>query len=218
MPHAPKTSLERIMKRMPERRARALSRPAIAFPLLLLAGAAVAHPGHGDGGFAAGFVHPFLGADHLLAMVAMGLWIALLPGPRARVAAGAGLLGLMVAGVLVGAFTVAAGTPVPAVLESALASTVVASGALLALHRGVRRPIAFAVLGACALLHGFAHGAEAFGSSLAAFGGGFLAATVVLQSVGLVAGSWLARTRALGWRVAGTAIGAAGVVLLASRL
>ena len=46
-----------------------------ALLLLLASGTALAHPGH-DGGLAAGLAHPFTGLDHLLAMVAVGLWAA----------------------------------------------------------------------------------------------------------------------------------------------
>ena len=51
--------------------------------LLVAAGAAQAHPGHGASGFADALAHPFLGLDHLLAMVAVGAWsAAALPAGR----------------------------------------------------------------------------------------------------------------------------------------
>ena len=49
--------------------------------LALLPGAAFAHPGHGENGLIAGLLHPFGGADHLLAMLAIGVWAALQPRP-----------------------------------------------------------------------------------------------------------------------------------------
>lgn len=54
-------------------------------PLFLLAGVplAQAHPGHGPAGFVTGFIHPLTGWDHLMAMLAVGLWASQLGG-RAR--------------------------------------------------------------------------------------------------------------------------------------
>ncbi|MGQ8571924.1 HupE/UreJ family protein, partial [Klebsiella pneumoniae] len=77
--------------------------PLLAAALLLLPQAALAHPGHGDAaGLAHGFVHPLSGADHVLAMVAVGL-LAALRGGRALWALPAAFLGMMVVGGVLGA-------------------------------------------------------------------------------------------------------------------
>ena len=47
-----------------------------AAALLLTPALAFAHPGHGDNGLVAGISHPLGGIDHLLAMLAVGLWAA----------------------------------------------------------------------------------------------------------------------------------------------
>ncbi|WP_273499967.1 HupE/UreJ family protein, partial [Paracoccus sphaerophysae] len=72
--------------------------------------AALAHPGHGPGGIAAGLAHPLGGADHLLAMISLGL-LAAQRGGRATWALPAGFVGAMLAGGALGA----AGVPLPAV-------------------------------------------------------------------------------------------------------
>jgi len=59
---------------------------AIALILLLSAGSAWAHPGHLEGGFATGLVHPLLGLDHWLAMLGLGLWSAAVRLPRQALA------------------------------------------------------------------------------------------------------------------------------------
>lgn len=70
--------------------------PLLLFTLALAPGLAQAHPGHGAG-FSAGVAHPLSGLDHLLAMLAVGLWAALLGG-RARWALPAAFLGVMTLG------------------------------------------------------------------------------------------------------------------------
>src|SRR3546814_2728149 len=59
---------------------RAFTLPAVAVALVFVAGTASAHPGHDVTGFTGGFVHPLGGLDHLLAMVAVGLWASQLGG------------------------------------------------------------------------------------------------------------------------------------------
>src|SRR5581483_332502 len=62
------------------KRMKSVTRIGAVVALVLLPGVALAHPGHGDAGFAHGFAHPLSGLDHLLAMVAVGLYAALLGG------------------------------------------------------------------------------------------------------------------------------------------
>lgn len=152
-------------------------------PLLaLLPTAALAHPGQG------GFLHPFTGADHLAAMLGVGLW-ASASGGRARWALPLAFLGGMALGPLAGF------DPEPAILAS-----VILLGAVLAL--GLRLPLAVALpmLAGFGLAHGAAHAAEG------AFGPGMLAATALLQGLGLLLGRLLNRSALRG-------LGAAGAVL-----
>src|SRR5690606_18725043 len=87
----------------------------------LVASPALAHVGPGaHDSFAAGFGHPFSGLDHMLAMVAVGLWAAMLGG-RALILVPAAFVGVMMLGFIAGA----AGVPLPFVEPAILASVVV---------------------------------------------------------------------------------------------
>jgi urease accessory protein len=123
----------------------------------LMPTAAMAHPGHdGTGaGFMAGVLHPLSGLDHVLMIVAVSLWAAQQSAAGRMVIAAC--LGLFVA---IGALAPVAPPAGPG-LEAAIALTVIGAGVLLAAGR--RWPVwATASLAALfALIHGFAHGAEA---------------------------------------------------------
>ncbi|MBI5132784.1 MAG: HupE/UreJ family protein [Rhodopseudomonas palustris] len=181
---------------------------ALASFTLCVPGLAEAHTGvHlvAADGAAAGFAHPFLGADHLLAMVAVGLWAASLGG-RARWLVPASFVALMTLGAALGADGVA----LPAV-EPMVALSVIALGALVALSLRVPTIAAAALVALFGLFHGAAHGAEmpALASPLA-YGLGFIAATALLHGVGLALGGLRAHAPL---RLAGGAIAAAGVAL-----
>ena len=79
-----------------------VTRVAAAAILVAIPGAALAHPGHDAGGFAHGLVHPLGGLDHVLAMVAVGLYAAL-PGRRALWLVPATFVGVMAIGGALGA-------------------------------------------------------------------------------------------------------------------
>ncbi|RYI96585.1 MAG: HupE/UreJ family protein, partial [Acetobacteraceae bacterium] len=120
---------------------------------LLLPGTALAHPGGAlSHGLLAGFSHPFSGADHLLAMVAVGLWAGL-SGGAARLALPGGFLGGMALGALLGL----SGVALP-MAEAGILASVIVLGALAAL--AVRPPLVLGVALAAGfgLLHGHAHG------------------------------------------------------------
>ncbi|MDR6181143.1 hydrogenase/urease accessory protein HupE [Pseudomonas sp. SORGH_AS 211] len=122
--------------------------------LLLAPALAFAHPGHAENGLAAGVLHPLTGLDHLLAMLAVGLWAAQQQG-KARLALPCTFVGTMLIGGLLG-FT---GLELP-LLETGIAASVLALGLLVAL--AARPPVAAAVslTAAFALFHGVAHGLE----------------------------------------------------------
>jgi len=175
---------------------------------------ALAHTGGAHAtGFLAGLAHPPGGADHLAAMIAVGLWAGLLGG-RAALALPAAFLAAMALGFGLGA----AGTALPMV-EAGIAASVIVLGTAVALAarppRAVRAPLALS-LGLAALfglLHGHAHGTEmADGATPLAYAAGFLLATAALHGAGLALARLPAPRRLA--RPAGAAMAVLGVVLL----
>jgi urease accessory protein len=185
---------------------RLLRSASLLVALLALAAPALAHPGPG-GGLGAGLAHPFGGLDHVLAMVAVGLWAAQLGG-RALWLVPAGFVAAMLAGAALGWAGVGV---IPA--EAGILASVLLLGLLVAF--AVRLPLALGlvVVGAFALCHGHAHGAELpAGADTLGFAAGFAAATALLHALGIAAGLALRDNRALRWSGAG--IAAAGLVLI----
>lgn len=187
------------------------SRLALTACLLLLAGPALAHTGTGAiGGFHSGFFHPLTGPDHIVAMVAVGLWgvflgapaIWLLPIIFPLVMACGGALGIL-------------GVPLPGI-ETGIALSALVLGLCVAL--ALRPPlwIAAVIVGFFAIFHGYAHGAEMpEASSPVAYAIGFVVATGLLHLSGIVFGS-LARWDAgrVAVRAAGGLIALAGAAFL----
>jgi urease accessory protein len=161
-------------------------------------------------GLGAGLVHPLLGLDHLLAMIAVGLWAGQQGGAAAWRVPGI-LLGVMAAGALLGL----SGVPIPAV-EFGVAGSVLLFGILVALSARLPRGAAMAVVGVFALFHGHAHGAElAMAAAPAHYGLGFLLATAsLLGAAALIARRSLQRASEIWLRAGGAAIAAAGAALL----
>ena len=176
--------------------------------LLVAAGPAVAHPGHE----ASGFLHPFTGLDHLLVMVGVGLWAALLAGrkPVIAVAVPAAFLAMMAIGAAAGF----AGIKLPLAEAGILASVFVIGGLIIG---AVRLPVAWAmaVVGLFAVFHGYAHALEAPANSAGGYILGFLAATALLQGVGLALGWGVRRVVGdFGVRALGGVVLAAGAVVV----
>lgn len=183
--------------------------------LLLAAGSVQAHTeAAAANGFAAGFLHPLLGPDHLLAMVAVGIWGAALGAPLIWALPVVFPLLMVACGVLG-----IAGVPMPFV-EAGIALSVVLLG--LAILAAWRAPVVVA-LGLVALfgvLHGHAHGTELpTAASPAAYATGFVLSTGLLHLFGVALG-WLndlpRGTAAL--RAIGGAMAAAGVWFLAGSI
>jgi urease accessory protein len=187
-----------------------LKRILAATALLLTPALAFAHPGHGDNGLIAGISHPLGGLDHLLAMLAVGLWAAQQQG-IARWALPCTFVGTLLIGGLLGF----AGINLPA-LENGIAASVLALGLAVAL--AVRPPLAMAV-GATALFalfHGVAHGLELPEmTSPWTYAAGFVAATAVLHAGGYALVRVLPQAAAPLVRLAGAASAATGAWLLA---
>jgi urease accessory protein len=192
-------------------RLRSLGLPVLVALLALAPLPAFAHVGEGmAGGFTSGFLHPVLGLDHVVAMVAVGLWGAFLGAPAIWL--------LPVVFPLVMAFGGALGVvgmPLPAV-ETGIAASAIVLGLMVAM--AARPPIwvAAVLVGAFAIFHGHAHGTELPESANAiAFSAGFVIATGCLHLSGIALGL-LARWPAgrLAVRTGGGAIALAGVAFL----
>jgi urease accessory protein len=183
-----------------------------ALPALLLSGLALAHTGVGPAnGLGSGFAHPFLGLDHLLAMVAVGVWAAMLGG-RAVWLAPLAFVGTLV----LGDALAMAGIALPAV-ELVVAASVVALGAAMALDLRLGNALGMAAVGAFGLFHGHAHGAELpVAVSSMGFGLGFVAATGLLHALGVGLGLvGRMETCRTALRLAGASVATVGLLLLA---
>ena len=140
-----------------------------------------AHTGVGPtDGLIHGLAHPVLGADHLLAMVAVGVWATQLGG-RAILALPAAFVATMAIGAVAGA----AGLGLPGV-EAGILLSVLALGALAAAATRLPIVLAMAVVAIFALFHGHAHGTE-MPATIAgwAYGMGFVTATAALHAAGI---------------------------------
>jgi urease accessory protein len=152
---------------------------------LIVSSPALAHAGTGlAGGFAAGFLHPLGGPDHMLAMISVGLWgaflgrplIAALPVVFPTVMAFGALLGM-------------AGVPMPSV-ELGIALSVLVLGGLIAF--GVRAPVwaACMLVGVFAIFHGYAHGRELpSAADPIGYSAGFVLCTGLLHVLGIGLGT-----------------------------
>jgi len=189
-----------------------MRRIVVTLALIVLAGPALAHTGTGAvGGFGAGFLHPILGWDHVLAMVAVGLWGALLGMPLIWILPVTFPLMMAVAGLLGGL-----GLALPA-MERGIALSVLVLGAMVALRARPPLPVAILIVAVWAVFHGWAHGAELpEAADPFAYGIGFVLATGLLHLLGIGLGlmvRWPQGERVL--RLGGAAIGIAGLWLLA---
>ncbi|QQR40139.1 HupE/UreJ family protein [Devosia rhizoryzae] len=163
-----------------------------AFLALAIAGAATVPAfAHLDpvehGSLAAGFSHPLFGLDHILAMVAVGLWAAMQGGRAIWIvpAAFAGTMGLgFVAAIM--------GMPLP-FAEPVILASVIFIGIAIALALPVPTSTVAAAVGFFAFFHGHAHSGELGSAGAWQFAAGFALSTVVLHAVGLAAGFALNR-------------------------
>lgn len=179
--------------------------------LLLLLSATTAHAHTGIGataGFGAGFTHPLLGADHVLAMVAVGL-LAVQLGGRALWALPLAFVAAMLVAAGIGLF----GPALP-IVEFGIVGSVVALGALIALNTRLPLIASMMLVGLFAFFHGHAHGAEmpAQASALA-YGAGFALATALLHGIGITAGLATRHMQSSWVRVGGGAIAMAGLLI-----
>lgn len=186
-----------------------LVRVTITTLMLLAAPVVMAHGEGGhthSAGLIAGLTHPFSGLDHLLAMLAVGLW-AVQKGGRALWLLPVTFLSFMLLGGIVGA----SGVAVPG-MEMGIALSVLALGLLIALQSRWPLHVAWATVGFFAFFHGAAHGVEMpLAASPLGYGLGLVAATALLHGAGVLAGLTLKQGIL---RVAGALISMIGMGML----
>jgi urease accessory protein len=182
-----------------------------AAALVAVPATAIAHvEGGAAEGFVSGFLHPLSGWDHILAMVAVGIWgaqlglpaIWVLPVTFPLVMAFGGFLGLV-------------GVPIPGI-EPGIAASAIVLGAMVTTAARPPLWLAIAIVAVFAVFHGYAHGAELGpGASAVAYSAGFLVATGLLHGLGILIGlvhKWPSGRRVL--RVLGGLIVGAGVFFM----
>src|SRR5262245_5585468 len=159
--------------------------------------------------FVSGFAHPLHGADHLIAMLAVGVWGALAGGRAIRVWPIA-----FVATMLVGFASASAGIPVPLV-EPAILASIAVLGLLVAFAAEASLWLGAAIIGLFAFFHGHAHGTEVVSASAIAYAAGLTSATGALHTAGIglcrVAGGSMPR---VALRAAGAVAAFGGIVAM----
>jgi len=186
---------------------------SLALSTLLVAAAlpALAHPGHVD----EGFLHPLTGLDHLLGMVGVGLWAALLATrkPSAIFLLPIAFVVMMACGAVAGF----AGLKLP-IAEAGILASVFLLGGLVLIAVRVAAPIAMGVVAMFAIFHGYVHALEAPTADTGEYMLGFLAATALLLGIGAGFGGVIRRLVGdLGLRALGGLILAGGAYILVTQ-
>ena len=152
-------------------------------------------------------LHPLTGWDHALAMIAIGFWAAQIGAPWL-------LSGTCLGLISVGAVIEHWSGPISGV-EQGVAASLLVFGLLI--EGAVRLPtaISVALIALFALFHGLAHAVALPSAAALPYGLGFLAATALLQGVGIALSSVASGRFSLATRIAGVGIAVAGVILLA---
>lgn len=159
---------------------------ALGLLLLTVSTGAAAHPDHETAGFLSALLHPLTGLDHLLAMIAVGLWAGLRASTGgARLKSLLVLPGGFVAGSALGTLLGFAGLFGPSV-ELTLAASLLPLGLLLALRQADAGLAAAGLVLGCGALHGAAHGTELAGQGSMQILCGFLLGTAMLHVAGLL--------------------------------
>lgn len=162
-----------------------------SLPLLILLGSTFSAMAHSAafhavdaiGATQVGFLHPFIGLDHLLVLVAVGLWAAQIGG-RALWLLPSAFVGSMFLGGSAGLF----GIHQPLVEHGILAS-IIMLGVALGIAWSPSLLIASLSVGAAGLCHGYAHGFELpVGVLPSLFLAGMVAATALLHTLGVIMG------------------------------
>jgi urease accessory protein len=171
-----------------------LKRLGISAALILAATVpAFAHLDPNDhGSFLSGISHPLFGLDHIVVMVAVGLWAGIIGGRALWVVPGAFV------GAMAGGYLLSLGDISLPFVEPVILASVVTLGLLIA--AAVRLPVALGALlvAIFALFHGYAHGGEIGAAAALPFGLGFALATALLHAVGIGLGFMLGSGVGLG--------------------
>jgi urease accessory protein len=178
---------------------------------LLLASPTHAHPGHAIEMTAiAGVMHPWLGLDHALAAVAVGIWASAQSGRRRWIAPL-----LFVSVMALGAWAAHA-VGMSGSAEAGVAGSVALLGCLILSVEAMPASLALTAIATFAIAHGLAHGGEAPPTgSWPLYLAGLAAGTILLHAVGLAVGTLMRRHGPRLWPIAGFAFAAAGTWLLA---
>jgi urease accessory protein len=190
----------------------AASKLCVTLVLMSLASTAYAHSGEeGANGFLAGVLHPVTGFDHLLAMVAVGIWGATLGRPLIWVLPVAFPMLMVVGGVL--GIT---GVAVP-FIETGIAISVIVLGLAIAAAWRAPTGVAVTIVAVFGVFHGYAHGAELpSAASPAAYVAGFVLCTGALHLAGIGIGALKGLPKGpQGLRICGGLIALAGAWILA---
>jgi urease accessory protein len=189
----------------------------IAAVLVAIPELASAHIGAGTmgyGGFTSGLVHPVTGLDHVVAMVAVGLWGAILGAPAIWALPIAFPL-IMTFGAVLGVL----GVPLPGI-ETGIAASGIVLGSMVMLNARPPLAVALVLISVFAIFHGHAHGAELPETGIPVyFVAGFVISTGLLHLSGIALGlllRWPAGRVAV--RGAGAGIAAVGVYFLVAAL
>ena len=189
-----------------------VQRMALALFLISCSSAAVAHPGHADG-FLAAVAHPWLGWDHLLAMVLVGVLASGYSGLRGLALPVAFVASLMAAAAWA---SLGGGVAFVPYVESAVLVSLLVLGVLVAAQRQFSLPQLAALVAVLGFSHGFAHGLElSAGQGLAL--AGMALSTAFLHGVGFALSRGLGSRFAWTLRALGLTIGLAGAAALLLR-
>lgn len=181
--------------------------------VLLMTYAASGHSGRQSAyEFHTGVQHPWSGLDHMVAMLAVGLWGVQLGGVMVW-----RLPLVFLAMMLTGAAVAGGETGVSPLVEHAIVASVLVLGLLLAVARHLPAWLAICIVGAAAIAHGHAHATDyalANGNSPAAYAMGFALSSALLLAAGAGIGILLRRHHAIVLvRFAGGAVAVCGVLL-----
>lgn len=169
--------------------------------------------GEAQNSFSAGFTHPIFGADHVLAMVAVGLWASQISTHNNQKTALWAVPLAFVSFMALG-FVLATSSIYLPFVEPAILASVIALGLLVAIAARMPTSAASAIVAAFALFHGYAHGTEMHGANAVQFGAGFIAATALLHVAGIALGFGLTRLSTALSRVIGGLTAVAGLSLV----
>ncbi|RMF14939.1 MAG: sodium:proton antiporter [Gammaproteobacteria bacterium] len=159
--------------------------PWLAATLLVLPGLAAAHTGNTGNGWLSAALHPLTGADHLLALLAVGLVASRQP-PAMQLK----LAGVVVTGLLAGLFVTTLTLALPW-MELAIAGSVVLAGVLLATRPQRLNGLILALIGAFFSLHGLAHATELAGLNAVGLATGLVSGSLLVLVGAQLAGEYL---------------------------